>query len=345
MHYAFNDFIGREDQETEFKIFSLYNLILEYVKATEYIRNYKFEFNQEVLTSLNAYIRIYGPKYTCAFLNSNIKGTLYIGVDDYGFVKGIPFQGELPIKTIKENIIDTIQKMVANNKGYEINFNKLVSVEIIKITHPDKPTLVVPKAFTEYLNQKHAYEKAYNEFVERINTWKKEYNFFTQKLVDLVNIKESRVMLIEYIRQNDPNNPVIDILESDYTLKYCDHEEITILKEDLTDPYYWVCKWKDEMCELMNKKKPVFNEHEYTFYPATPYNLIISVREMIPYWMHNNLSMNLYLIIIKFNSIRDVDKSLDLSDILFSYLPYNDKNWVSCCRTILPNGEPECTPC
>jgi hypothetical protein len=343
----FNDWLGKEDDIQEFKEFSLHNsgLTLTYSESAEYIKNYHFMFNSCVLANLERYIQIYGPKNACGFLNRNTKGILCFGVDNYGFVKGIPFQGELPIETIKKNIIDTIQRNIANNRNYKIDFNKLVSVKIIKIHPPDKPTLVVPKAFTDYINQKNAYEKAYNEFIEKIIKWKEEYSFFNQKLVDLVNGKKSRDMLIEYIIHNDPTNPVIDILESDYTLKYSDHEEINILKEDLTDPYYWVCKWKDEMCDMMNKKKPIFNDYEHPFYPATPYNLIISVREMIPYWMHNNPSMNLYLIIIKFNTITDIYKSLDLSDILFSYLPYNDKNWVSCCRTILPNGEPECTPC
>ena len=341
---SFNDFIGKEDLNTEFKEFTFHNsgLIIDDQLAESYCLNYRFDFNSNVLKNLNRYIRIYLPKYTCAFLNGNTQGKLFIGVNDYGFIKGIPFQGELPIDSIKKRIFDIIKITIKNNVGYDIDFNKLISVDIVKINNPEAPSKSTPQIFTNFLAQKQTFIKAYNEFVEKFDSWKIRFNFFTQKLVELVNNIESRMMLIEYIRRIEPTSPVIGKLESDYTLEYRNHDEVNLLKEDPTSPYYWVCMWKDKMIDMMKESKPVFNDPE--FYPATPYNLIICANEMIPYWIHNNSSMNLFLITVKFNTLMCTYGIQTSSNLFFSYLQHNDKNWISCYRNVLPNGEPVCTP-
>lgn len=341
---TFNDFICREDLHIEFKEFTFHNsgLLIDNHLAESYCQNYQYDFNLNVLKNLKRYIQIYLPKYTCAFLNSNIQGTLLIGVNDFGFVKGIPFQGELHIDSIKKRIFDTIWTAVKDNIGYEFNFDKLVSVDIIKINNPPAPTKKAPQSFTNYLTQKQVFIEAYNEFVEKMESWKIRFNFFTQKLVELVNNIESRMMLVEYIRGHDPKCPVIAILESEYTLEYSDHDEINILKGDPTHPYYWVCRWKDEMINTLKELKPVFIEPE--FHPSIPRNLLINASEMIPYWIHNNPSMNLYLISIKFNTLMSIYGTQTSSKLFFSYLPHHDKNWISCYRNVLPNGEPVCTP-
>lgn len=343
-HVTFNDFIGKENLNTEFKEFTFHNsgLLINNQIAEYYCLNYHFDFNSSVLKNLKRYIRNYIPKYTCAFLNANTKGELYIGVNDYGFVKGIPFQGDLPIDSIKKRIFDTIQTTIKNNIGFDFKLDKLISVDIVKINNPVAPANPTPQTFTNFLAQRQTFIKAYNEFVEKMDSWRIRFNFFNQRLAELVKNIESRMMLIEYIRRNEPNSPVIGILESDYTLEHRYHDEVNILKEDPLDPYYWVCKWKDEMIRMMKKSKPIFNEPEFS--PATPYNLIIGVNEMIPYWIHNNTSMNLYLIRIKFNTLMSAYGNQTSSKLFFSYLQHNDKNWVSCYRNVLPNGEPVCSP-
>lgn len=340
----FNDFIGREDINTEYKEFTFYNsgLLIDNQLAESYCKNYQFDFNLNVLKNLKRYIQIYLPKYTCAFLNGNVQGKLLIGVNDFGFVKGIPFQGELPIDSIKKRIFNTIQTTIRNNIGYEFNFNKLISVDIVKINTPPPPTKAAPQSFINFLVQKQTFIKSYNKFVEQIKNWKMQFNFFTKKLVELANNIESRKLLLEYVRRNDPTSKVIDILESDHKLEYCDHGEISILKDNPVNLYYWVCKWKDEMIDIMKEIKPVFDEPE--FYPSTPYNLIISASEMIPYWFHNNLSMNLYLITIKFNTLTSIYGTRTTSKLFFSYFQHNYKKWVRCYRNVLPNGEPTCIP-
>lgn len=341
---SFNDFIGKEDLNTEFKEFTFHNsgLMMSNHLAETYCQNCQFSFNSNVIFNIERYIRFYIPKYTCAFLNSNINGSLYIGVNDYGFIKGIPYQGELDTEKIKSKIYETVAATIKNNIDYKFDMEKIIQVEIIKVNQPPKPTKVMPQSYTDYVVKKERFIAEYNKFVERMDNWKVRFHFFIQKLVELVNNIESRMMIIEYIRRNDSASSVIKLLETNYMLEYKDHDEINILKEDPSNPYYWVCRWKDEMINMMKEQKPIFDEPD--FMHIVPYNLITSSSEMIPFWYHRNPDMNLYMISIKFNTLLSTYGTRVSSKLYFSYLTHDDKNWISCYRNVLPNGEPVCTP-
>ena len=95
--------------------------------------------------------------------------------------------------------------------------------------------------------------------------------------------------------------------------------------------YYWVTRWKDEMCEKLKKIKPLLKIDNN--FKSIPLNLIISASNMIPYWVHNNKNIKLNLIIIKIKS-----KTTNLN---CKYYNFYNKKWISCTREISPTGEPE----
>ena len=339
----FGSCIGRETLCREYKGFSLIGLDIDTINPELLCQNLNFIFNEDVLKSLKYYILKYLPKYTCAFLNNNNidNGRFYIGVNDYGFVKGIPFKGNLPIRKIKDKIFKVVCQYVKNNTGTEFDFTKLINIDIVKIKNPDVPTEPIPKIFTEYIKQKKSFIEKYDIFIDKYQNWKIRYKFFTQKLINLVNNKDSRIMLIEYINKYNPSSSVIKLLKSDYILDYKCHDQVNELKLDIDNPYYWVCKWKDEMIKIIKKSKPIFREHNFS--NIIPYNLIVSMENLIPYWIHNNPSMNLYLIKIRFNSLWSVYGMKTSSELFFSYINKGN-TLIRCKRCVLPNGEPACIP-
>ena len=342
MPTAFDEFVGRENLELEFKEFTFYNsdLILDNKLAEQYCYNKSFVFNNNVIKNLKRYFKHYLPKYTCAFFNSNIEGHLFFGVNNYGFTKGIPFQGELPIDEIKNKMLTIIKKRVKNDV-IDFDFDKLIDIDIYKISNPPFPDLDIPLTFKKFLKKKNKFEKKYNKFIKKFNKWKIKMNFYTQKLVDLVNNSDSRLLLIEYIRIHESTSPIIALLESDFILQYNTQDEVAIYKDDKNNIYYWICKWKDEMIETMRISKPHFNDTN--FVSCVPYNIIISASEMIPYWIHYNENMNLYIIYVKFNTLSSVHNITKINHY-FEYKSIYDNNWISCYRNLLFNGEPTCTP-
>ena len=333
----FNDFLGLENENTEYKEFAFSSaglgVVIDTKLAELYCQNCKFEFNEAVLLNLKKYFKVYIPKYFSAFNNASIEGELYIGVNDFGFIKGIPYQGELPIDFLKEKILYNLKKYIQDSSDF--NFNDMIEINFTIISKPVLESLINPK-FADYILKKNDYLKEYRAWVEKYDQWKVRYMYFTQKLVDLVNNQESRDMLIQFIKTKDPNNPCIDLLLTDYKLEYKDHEELSDLKNDITNIYYWVCYWKDHITDYLKTLKPIFN-HDFNQHNL-PINMIISGGEMIPYWVNFNSNMNLYLIHIKFKQIIDSEIKI------IKYREHNKKEWLSCYRSSKPDGNPFCKP-
>ena len=81
----------------------------------------------------------------------------------------------------------------------------------------------------------------------------------------------------------------------------------------------------------MLKNKPIFLD---TFKLNIPFNLLVSVRDMIPYWMNYNKDMNLYVIKIKIYC-KNKNK--------FCYFDHITKKWLQCQR-VYKDNEPMCLP-
>ena len=78
LYVEFKEFCLQEETEVDYSI----------VK-TGIITN-KEKFNNDIYKNIRIYFYKYLPKYISAFINSNIKGQLIIGVNDFGEVTGIP---------------------------------------------------------------------------------------------------------------------------------------------------------------------------------------------------------------------------------------------------------------
>ena len=346
----YNDFIGEEIIDKEFKEFTFSSLdtnskkraicskyAFDIKQAEEYCLTNNFVFNKHIIINLKKYFRNYIPKYTSAFFNSNINGYLYIGVNDFGLVKGIPYCGHLDKDYLNKKLKKTIQNYLLHNTTYDIHSN--IKLELIKITKPSKPPTDICPLFERYLIEKQKHTDYYNDFVAKMDIWWKKFAYVNQKLIDLANNQDSRILIINWIKIIDSSSSVIKLLETDFILEYRNHEEVFILKEDPESPYYWVTRWKDLIIDTNKKERPQYN---YDFIDnKLPINLIKNVSHMVPYWMNHNDDMNLYIICIKFIS-PDIPDIPDIPDKTISYI-YKKKIY-SCRRSVLHNGAPCCVP-
>ena len=110
--YTYNDNIGPETKFNEYKIFNFFpgGLPITHEDAILLIKNKKWIFNNYVIKNLKLLIKIYFPKYCCAFLSNNMEedSNLYFGISDDGTIVGIPYEGILD-----ENlIIDNCKKII-----------------------------------------------------------------------------------------------------------------------------------------------------------------------------------------------------------------------------------------
>ena len=153
---SFNDYIGNEEINKEYKefTFNLAGLKLDNKLAHEYCLNNVFNFNDAVILNIKKYIKSYVPLNACSTFNSNIDSKLFIGVNDDGFIKGIPYYGELPIKEIKLYIYKILSENLSNTSLDPIDFNRYVKINIIKVNKPEKPDEKLNPEFSKYLKRK-----------------------------------------------------------------------------------------------------------------------------------------------------------------------------------------------
>ena len=346
----YNEYIGQETINCEYKefTFNLAGLAIDTKLAEQYCTNNKFDFNANVIFNLAKYFKAYIPKYACGYFNSGIDGACYIGINDFGFVKGIPFKGHIPSEKLKRKIIQIMGNNITHPENKPIDWTNLIEIKIIKIKSDVKTDLKSNPKFVSYLEEKSQYETEYKDFVSKTAQWRQRMNFSAIKLVDLGNDPIYRSEIIKYIKSVEPTNPVIRILESDFVLKYKPHDEIVLIKNNPSEPYYWVTRWKDMIIDSIKMEKPVLNS---TFnLHNTAINLLVSVNEMIPYWLTYNSNMNLYVMEIKFFGsklaidVTDSDELFPSTYNNFAYLDYNTRKWTQCYRTVLANGDPVCLP-
>jgi hypothetical protein len=341
----FNENIGRESYGTEFKGFSFYKtgMTIDKDDAEKCCIDKKFIFDHLTALNLDVYIDQYVPRYACGFINSEKESEkeykkspekqLYFGVNDFGFVKGIPYKDSITLEKIKEKIEKTFSTHLRTTTKLHFNV-EIIEVDRETVPVPDKD---VPEKFTKYLAKKDAYMKRYQDFIDESTKVKEKYDIINLKLVDIFNTKETRLIVEEYIRKTDPTNPVLQIIASDFQLLQISGEELRDIKTDPTNPYYWVTTFKDSIIDEYKKNKPIFND---LFRKTTPLNLLISLDEMIPYWIQANLDLKLAVIKITFCIEKNEE---EIVDNISTFFDITTKKWTSCKR-VIDKGQPMCVP-
>jgi hypothetical protein len=334
----FNEFIGKETLKKEYKEFSLFKKCINITskQAEIYCENKIFDFNDNVISNLKQYIKEYIPKYACGYWNADIEdGELIIGVNDLGLVKGIPYKETtkpFPIEYIKKKIYKAIESFIYTDSDKSVRPEPIpIKIELIEVIPPHSPIEKNHPEYTEYLSKKDFFLKKYNLFLKKYQEWKDKYEIVNFKLIDIFNNPTTRNLLKEYVKLKDKDNIVISILDSDYQLEQISGEKMRDLKLDKNNPYYWVTTYKDEFIDEYKKNKPLFTD--IFTRSNVPYNLLIGVGDMIPYWLNHNSDMKLYIIRIILQKKNDGK--------IYSYYDHITNEWTRCKR-MYEGGQPMC---
>ena len=193
--YTYNEFIGPETLFTEYKEFSFFKsgFFSDSTQTEMYCKTNTFDFTELVSSSLELYIKQYIPRYVSSFWNGGIEnGKLYIGVNDYGMVKGIP------IKNVnKEELYIWLQKTIEKSKAKCIPKkhakNISITFDLIPVSNPPMPSTDLHPDYIEYSRKKEEFEDNYRAFLQVYEDWKQRFSIVYCKLVDIVNIQKYRV--------------------------------------------------------------------------------------------------------------------------------------------------------
>jgi len=299
MYYGQN--YGKETINREYKEFTFNHggLQIDPDSAEDLVKDSKWIFNTMVDNSLNKYLNIYISKYTSAFLDENSSvdyGEFYIGIADNGFVHGIPYQGTLDLKIIKTEMNKIIKQLETNN-----SLNDSINIELIPVNYEHQKITKYNNMYKEYIKHRTKINKKIEEHNIKFTRWLFMHNKYRQKLVDIFNEPLTRSELKNYIMKKDPTSSVLNLISDDnYKLESKTHEEINELKNFPNEPYYWVCRFKDELIDIIKKHRPINNIKSEILTYLNPLSILMKLSSMIPWWMQNNDNMKLYVIKISF---------------------------------------------
>lgn len=266
-------YFQKETKELEFKEFCIktpLDLFLSPQEADEILKEkiWNIKLQHVIIKNLNIYIESILPKYIATFSNSNIYGSFYIGINDFGEITGIPSMGELDIVTIntfiKESVIKNIKlykdnsfigltDTQINHLLYNINCSiKLLDKDDFLIT--DETSKLYEK-YKKNLIKSNDTQFIYNK--ERIK-WLLNLSKYATKLKDLLNTTETRNELIQYMFDNGIayDNEMINLLNEKTFINIPEYETLQIRKIDKNDIMYWLVKFKDFMAEKIVQQRP-----------------------------------------------------------------------------------------
>ena len=300
--------VGNETLDNEYKEFTFNHggLEVDSENAEKLIQSSYWCFNDMILEAIRKYFKVYIPKYASAFLNKEAlidTGNFYIGISDNGTVYGIPFQGEL-CQDFLQTELDLIIKKYVKSSNLGI-LKKSISLELLEIKYTPMKISKYSDSYYKYLKYKKKLEKKDRKYNLILNSWNVMHFKYAQKLVDIFNLPETREELLNYIIKKEPTNNVIQMINSGFQLQIKNHEEINELKNFINEPYYWVCKFKDELLDEVRKQRPIRDNKNILVNLINPINILIKISNMIPWWMQNNENMKLYVIKINFRKNKD----------------------------------------
>lgn len=241
-----------------------------------------YNFNTVILNTLKKYIFRYIPRYASAFLNSGIKNPeLYIGIDDFSEITGIPFYGTKDELSFFINNLD-YSKFI--DQKIDIN----IEVEQLKINY-DYLCDNSDKILQDYNYRKHQKMLLTLKYKNAKKKWSQDLYEYTCKLPLLLQNKrhDFDIYLDKYASHM-----------KNFIIKDNEMRNIEHLKSDPAHYIYWLMKFKDENIEKIKDNRPLKPIMPKLVYG--PSFLFTQLTEMRYKFLKKNNNINYFLITVHF---------------------------------------------
>jgi hypothetical protein len=338
MYYQQN--LGVENEEREYKIVCFTPTDIDNKDKVENLKSGKWIYNNIIHTTIIRYLNTFLPKYIASFSHpkSNVKfGEFYLGVNDDGIVHGIPYEGELLIDFIENQLEIIFEKKIRSiNNDCKTDYKQKMIVKLIKLYKEDYYDYI--DYYNEYINNQEKEQIKLNQYLNLKKNWEKLFLKYVCKLHEIINDPLIRLELIDFIKERCKNKLLmLDLLvelRSNKQFNAVSYNYIEKYRNDVTNIFYWLTRFKDYRVSFLKSIKPINPKLYYN--DTTPSYILSNIPNMIPYWLHKNKSLNIYL--IKIIIPGNISEN--------NFLQYKDNvtgEWLSSYRTSY-KGQPRCIP-
>lgn len=280
----------------------------------------KVILNNMIINSIKKYFIKYIPRYLSAFINSKIDNAeMYIGVDDYGEITGIPFFGT---KDDFEKIVNVIADLPLY---YTKSTNKSIHYKVIIEELDVKNDLLVD-------NSNIMLKNFYNDIMI-VNNLRKKYRIERSKWISMLDEFTCKLPVLLETKKKDFNEYLQKHAPHLLNYKILPHEmkNIAHLKVDPTHYLYWLMQFKEEHINKLQSIRP--NKPRIQKINHGPYYLLNNLTELRSKFIKNN-QIRYFLIKIQFPESKDYNTVY--------YYNSESKTWLTKQRYYNQNVGPCC---
>lgn len=334
----FGQNIGLETLEKEFKEFGFYNevpenLIKKLARSNIIDKKTIDEFIKHIDKNLELNFMKIVPKYLASFTNSNVKGELFIGVNDDGKCLGIPHTN-LTIDKIKKMLQSCEKYVDCNLDDIEISLTKL-KINNIQERYNDF------KRMMKKIIDKNIFELSkYNDYMNKRTKSLNKINKYRCKIFKVVKNNRLRNECRNFILKECNDMKIIDrllidleSLKTEYSMLE-NQDLIHQLKYDKTNIIYWILEFRDFFTSY-HVKRTIKQSFNLKLLFGSPYKYIYkSMQLFAPILMRIN-KMHFYVIKLTFNCTKN-------NEVKFKNVFSNDNpdEWKLSFRTLGNNNQP-----
>jgi hypothetical protein len=248
-----------ESIDIEYKEFCFKTNLFEYFSKNE-LRNMIKNgillngFNELIIDNIKKYIHYYISRYVSAFHNSKCSDTykLFIGIDDFNEITGIPFNGNLLIyntffrKYMEDVLSNNVKNRCCVSVGLE-SFKNVIDEDILNDDY-------LGDILEEYDEQDKIYKELYNKYIKNKRLWIREMFIYKGKLEDLINNNDIKLEFVMYLEEKNLLHSFPEVL---WRYHYIPSDSIKYVKKSPTHLIYWLIKFKDERVNQLMNRKPI----------------------------------------------------------------------------------------
>ena len=332
--YVLGSFLNQNEQlHVEYKEFCFKINIYKYYSKVELyllINSGKFlpNFNDVILSNFKKYFDIYVPRYSCSFHNTYTKKKqiIYIGVNDFNEITGIPFEGDL-VK-YKDSFEKYSNELLTTHMSNKCCLNIKILIEKCEIDEDILSDDHISEQMSEYFEQKKEYDQKLQSYVKNKEKWIQEMYFYKGKLQSVVNHEHVRSDFIQYLKNNNVYEKFPEITNGDLVIE---SDEVKYHRNDEKKLIYWIILYKDSKVKQLIKRKP--KEPNVPKTVNFDYCVVTKLTHLRKRFHSQNI--NFYIMKIM------VEQKMKCSNIL-KYKDSRTGNWRKMKRFLLDKDHPQC---
>lgn len=294
-------------------------------------------FNEVMYDGIQRYIQYYLPKYASGFsnckTNNDSDSTLYVGINDFSEVTGIPIIGDIDVERIQSYVDHVLTSFLRTSDG-QVDTFKHIKLHVEKL---DIDMMLLTDARADMIQKLNAdeqqYVTEYTQYLRDRDDWLKKLGTYTCKLTLMLKNKNDEIVAYIKTKINTDidsrtlNAAIQHTRQATNTHLHLDYDTIMLHKDNPTHFIYWLLRFKDDTISMV-----LLNRPKQPTIPRTlnaMFYLLTQLTDMRYIFLQNNTKISYYVLKIIYEY--DMPKNLGIE---YKH-PYKDK-WEARKRIMHP---------